>query len=94
MQSIPDDLLSVNEMCAMIPGIRPGKRLNLATAYLWIRKGRIRAWRINHRYMVSRADVLALLEPVTVQPDLPERDRYSVPPEIVEANLRRMGIKI
>jgi predicted site-specific integrase-resolvase len=46
--------------------------MNLATLYRWILAGRVRAWRKpTSRYLVSRSEVLALLEPVDVE--LPAR---------------------
>jgi len=61
---VPDDLIGVTEACRLLPGTRPGKHINLATMYRWLRDGVIPGWKIRKNVYVSRSDVLKMAVPV------------------------------
>lgn len=67
---LPADLLCLAEACRLLPGKKPGERLNLKTLWRWCSKGcpllggrRIPAWKIGRYWYVSQRDVLRLASP-------------------------------
>lgn len=68
--ALPDDLIGLAEACSLLPGIRPGKRLHIATLYRWARDGILPSWRIGRGTFVSKSDVLALARPNVPRPRL------------------------
>ncbi len=62
MQSdaIPSDLIQLPEAATLL-GISRQSMLR------WCIQGKIRAWRVGHRWRVSRADVVALCKPWSIQ---------------------------
>src|SRR5262249_36057706 len=88
---VPDDLITVNAACQLIPGTREGRPLHVATFYRWITAGRVRAWRVNRRWCVSRAEVLAMFEPNAVRPELETRAAQQRRQREAERQLRAAG---
>lgn len=90
----PSDLITITEAARLIPGSRPGKRTHNATVIRWCQNGILRYWkrpgRTKRLFVVSRADVLALLEPG------PHNDRVKNAPtarrEQIEAERRQDAI--
>lgn len=87
---LPQDLLPLCEAARLLPGIRPGKRLNVATLWRWCRTGKIPAWRIGRSWFVSRADVLAMPRPeVPPRPAVVRTEGYAAAVEY----LRSVGVR-
>ncbi len=62
---IPDDLIDTRE-AAKVAGC-----VHLSTLHRWIKSGKLRAWkRAGSRFRVSRQDVLDLLAPVELEPNV------------------------
>lgn len=94
LDSIPDDLIDTTSATHLIPGQKPGKRIDIGTLYRWLRCGLLRAWKVRRRWMVSKADVLGLLRPANVEQDDAKgartvRERAARTDEV----LRRAGIR-
>ena len=66
-EDVPPDLIGTAEALALLPGTGASGRMALGSYYRLISGGHLRAWRLGGRYYVSKAEVLALLEPVRVQ---------------------------
>jgi hypothetical protein len=65
----PPDLMNLEEAAALLPSPRGSKsgRLSVATLYRYMNSGKLPYWRMPGNFrLVSRADVLSLLEPVRV----------------------------
>ena len=69
---LPEDHISTTE-AAKLAKVHP------VLLCRWVRKGRLRAWKLVGRVRVSRADVLALAVPVEERPGLPARPRKLSP---------------
>lgn len=97
--TVPDDLIPLSEAAALHPRSRPGKNVHAVTIYRKIRRGKLRGWRDDGgtgRWLVSRAEVLALVRLVETTPELEGRaDRRrkvrSAQKELEEAGVRRPG---
>ena len=61
---LPNDLIGLREATRLLPGLRAGKRIHIATLYRWCRVGRLPSWKIGVGTFVSRSDVLRLAVPV------------------------------
>lgn len=61
-----NDLISIAEAAKLLPG-RLGGTIHASTVWRWIRTGRLASWRVGRSRYVSRADVLAAVEPVEVE---------------------------
>ncbi len=59
----PNDLVSITEAAKLLPGSRPGRAMNRHVLRRWVRAGRIPSYRLGSRYFVSRAEVVALVQP-------------------------------
>ena len=95
MQEIPSDLISMADAIDLIPGRRKGKKICASTVYRWVSCGKLRAWRVAGGHLcVSRADVLALIQPAEVVKDLPGKPQRMFPEGLAEKVLRARGIKI
>lgn len=82
----PDDLIVPLAASKLI-------RSHVATIYRLIHSGELRAYKRGARYLVSRADVLALLQPVqpAAKIDVYEEERISA---ATTERLRALGYKI
>src|SRR5262245_39127297 len=66
--------------------------VHISTIYRYILSGRLRAWRrVSLRYVVSRKQVLALLEPVDPKEGIPATVRQAEEDRAAEDYLRRLG---
>lgn len=85
--SIPTDLLTPREAARLV-------KAHLSTVHRWIHTGKLRAYRRGpHRYLVSQADLEALLRPVTdILPPSPAAQNRAH--EAAIAQLRAMGVKV
>jgi hypothetical protein len=96
MADLPEDLIGVKAATALIPSPVPGAKTHLSTIYSWIRKGKLRCWKRDRYRLVSRAELLALLEPQplpvgarAVETSADERRRVSAE---TKRGLERAGI--
>ena len=88
--SVPADLITPKE-AAHLAGV------HTTTLLAWVRAGKLRGYRrAGSRYLVSRADVLALITPVEVVPEV--RGRTAAEQELAAAmaaeRLRRRGYRV
>ena len=84
--NVPPDLIGLADACRLVPSCRAGKRLNVRTLYRWIAAGKVRGWKRNGYWFVSRAEVLGLPRPAGPAPQPP-----AIRPETL-AVLRRHGL--
>lgn len=63
MNELPDDLIGIKAATKLIPSPKAGASTSLSTLYRWINKGKLRCWKRDRFRLVSRAQLLALLEP-------------------------------
>jgi hypothetical protein len=67
--ALPTDLIEPAQGAKMLGISGP-------TLWAWIRSGRLRAWRLDAARMgVSKAEVVAIIQPVVIPPPLPVRAR-------------------
>lgn len=83
----PTDLICLREAASLLPGIRPGKRMHLATLFRWCQEGKLPSWRIASRWFVSKADVLAMAKPVA------PRQRPQFVPACVRSEEHRRAVE-
>lgn len=71
LDTIPSDLISVRQAAKLVNNTHRG------TVRRWILRGKLKAYRLaGSRYLVSRADVLNLIQPhINHVPDLPPTRR-------------------
>ena len=55
------ELLTLAEAAKLSPRPRPGRRRSVGMIARWVKKGRLRAWKVAGRLVVARAEVTALL---------------------------------
>lgn len=88
-EAVPDDLMYLPQACRLIG-------VSMHTMRRWVLNGRIRAWRIERRYRVSRADVLAKIERVRVtnqgKPVQPTQQDLDAKQEYMRQMASQMGI--
>lgn len=60
---LPTDLIPLSQACRLLPGLVPGKHLNVEVMRRWCRRGKLNRWRLAGRWFVSRREVLRLMEP-------------------------------
>lgn len=86
---IPGDLISVREAARLVNNCHVG------AIRRWILSGKLRGYKLaGYRYLVSRADVLNLIQPhVKHEPELPPtRREMTARQKHVEAHLRELGV--
>ncbi len=68
---------------------------HLSTVYRLIHSGRLRGWwRGGTRHMVSKADVLALFEPIKARPEVETASLIRQRVEKAREELRQMGVRV
>jgi excisionase family DNA binding protein len=65
---LPPDLIAPRAAAAILPRTSEGNKVSLRSIYRWIRDGKLPAWKIGRRLLVSRSDVLGLVRPVPIKP--------------------------
>lgn len=98
-----DKLISLTEVCALLPGARGAKRLHRQTIARWIEKGvkgksgervKLEAKRVGHRWLTTAAAVevfFALLAEMPEETDARLSAEDEAHHRAVEAELDRMG---
>jgi excisionase family DNA binding protein len=89
---VPDDLLSLREAAELV-------RVRVPTMRRWVCEGRLRGWRRGCYYLVSKAEVMGMLEPVGALPA--KKSAGAVDPLVLSARalavkeeLRRAGFRV
>src|SRR5262245_23395632 len=93
-EDIPPDLIGTAEALTHLPGTGASGRMALGSLYRLIHAGQLRSWKLGGRYYVSRAEVLALLEPVRPQTagEHPRRPTRAQSAARTRAVLERFGV--
>lgn len=84
---LPADLITPKEAARLI-------RTHISTIHRWVQSGRLRGWKRGSRYLISRADVEAMLRPVTPLPELTREKELEKRAEKAMEELRRDGWKV
>ncbi len=86
---IPSDLITTKEAARLV------NNTHRNTIRRWILSGKIKAYKLGKRYLLSRADVLNLITPHIVhKPDLPPTKREMTAREAyVDQRLREVGVR-
>lgn len=86
---VPDDLITPKAAAKLV-------NVHISSVYRWVLSGKLKGYRrAGSRYLVSRADVLGMIQPVEVEaPDRPRtrREEEEAARRAVE-ELRRQGIR-
>jgi excisionase family DNA binding protein len=69
VEGLPTDLIGTREAAGLVPGCRPGRGTHVSTVVRWVLGRRLRGWRNGRHWLVSRAEVLALVRGVQLQLD-------------------------
>ena len=93
MADVPTDLISLAEACKLIPSRKAGRRLHIKTLYRWALNGRVRAWKIQGSWFVSKADMLALGVPNEPLPDVQSSAERRRSYEEAMESLRKAGYR-
>jgi excisionase family DNA binding protein len=89
---LPVDLIAPRAAAAILPRTSEGNKVSLRSIYRWIRDGKLPAWKIGRRLLVSCSDVRGLVRPVPVRP-APAVQRCEEH-EAAMRELRAMGLKV
>jgi excisionase family DNA binding protein len=91
VSAVPEDLITPRAAAKIL-------RAHVGTIYRWILSGKLPAWRrAGARYLVSRADVEALLAPVrpaAKRPPLPSQRAQEARHRQAVESLRKAGFRI
>lgn len=86
---LPSDLVTIKDAAKLVNNTHRG------TIRRWILTGKLPAWKLGSRFLVSRADVLAMIRPhVNERPQLPATRREMTQREkYVQRRLKELGVK-
>ena len=84
----PRDLIDLNEAAKLLQTPK-GRTISTGALARWVRRKKLRGWRRDGKWHVSRADVLAMIRPYTPEPSVASRSQRER--EIREAERRVRG---
>jgi excisionase family DNA binding protein len=84
-----DDLITPREAARLV-------RCHVSAVYRWLHRGQLQGYRRGpFRFLVRKADVLAMLSPVHEERPAPEKPKVdSAEVEAIKARLRKQGLKV